>query len=90
MVGQRYEYFRVLKTIFNKRAQQVSKILFSTRKKIFMSSSIPCNVLFIIWLEGGLSEQRTYKSCGKTYMFFTSENMQNTSVLVYGETPITI
>ena len=42
MVVRRYEYFRVLKTVFNERAQQVSKILFSTRKKIFMSSSIPC------------------------------------------------
>ena len=45
----------------------------------------------------GTSEQRTYKSQGKTHAFFkryiffhvfTSENMGDTSVLVYGETSI--
>ena len=46
----------------------------------------------------GTSEQRTYKFPGKTHAFFkryiffhvfTSENMEDTSVLVYGETSIT-
>ena len=46
----------------------------------------------------GTGEQRTYKSQGKTHAFFkryiffhvfsTSENMGDTSVLVYGETSI--
>ena len=45
------------------------------------------------------SEQRSYKSRGKTHAFFTrytffhvftSENMENTIVLVHGKTPITI
>ena len=45
----------------------------------------------------GTSEQRTYKFQGKRHAFFkryiffhvfTSENMEDTSVLVYGETSI--
>ena len=92
-------YFRVVKTIFYERAQRTSKILFSTRENNVHIFKLPCNVLFIIWSEVGTSEQRTYKSRGKTHAFFTryiffhfftSENMKNTSVLVHGKTPITI
>ena len=80
-VARRYEYyFRVVKTIFYER---VNKILFSTRENNIHLFALPCNVLLIIWSEVGTNEQRTYKS-------FTSENMENTSVLVYGKTPITI
>ena len=50
------------------------------------------------WRKDMNSEQRTYKSRGKTHAVFTryisfhtfiSENVENTSVLVYGKTPIT-
>ena len=60
---------------------------------------VTCNVLFIIWSEVEPSEQRTYKSSGKTHAFFmryiffhifTSKNMENTSVLARGKTAITI
>ena len=53
----------------------------------------------IMWAEVGRREQRTYKFRGKIHAFFTryiffhvctSENMENTSVLVYGKTPIAI
>ena len=69
-------YFRAVKTIFYDRAQ---------RERV-------CS-------EVGTSEQRTYISLGKIHAFFTryiffhmftSENMENTSALVYGKTPITI
>ena len=79
-MARRYEYyFQVVKTIFYER---VNKILFSTRENIRLFA-LPCNVLFIIRSEVGTSEQITYKS-------FTSENTENTSVLAYGKTPITI
>ena len=48
-------------------------------------------------ISSGENEQRTYKSRGKTHAFFTryiffhiftSESMENTSVLVYSKTPI--
>ena len=64
---------------------------FQHKKIIFISSSYHV-VFFLIWSEVGTSEQRTYKSCGKTHAFFTlyiffhlftSENM---SVLVYSKT----
>ena len=87
-----------MKTIFYERTQRVSEILFSPRE-----NNIPifklCTVLFITWSEVGTSEQRTYESRGKAHGFFTryiffhiftSENKENTSVLVYGRTPITM
>ena len=56
-VAQRYQYyFRVMKTI-----------LFSTRENNVHIFKLPCNVLFIIWSEVGTSQQRTYKSRGKTH-----------------------
>ena len=83
-MARRYEYyFRVVKT----RGNNIH--IFKLR----------CNVLFIIWSDVGTSKQRTYKSRGKTHAFFTryiffhvftSENMENTSVLVCGKTPMTI
>ena len=49
MAARRYEfYFRVVKTIFYERAQQVSKILFLTRENKIDIFKPPCNFLFII------------------------------------------
>ena len=89
-----------MKAIFYKRTQRVSEILFSTRENNVHMFKLTCNVLFIIWSEVGTSEQRTYKSHGKIHAFFNpryiffhifaSESMENTSVLVYGKTPITM
>ena len=45
MVTRRYEYyFRVVKTIIYKQAQQVSKILFLTCEDNIHIFKLPCNV----------------------------------------------
>ena len=51
MAAQRYEfYFQVVKTIFNKRAQHVSKILFSAQENKIHIFKPLC---FIIWSDKG-------------------------------------
>ena len=81
------------------RTSTASKILFSRRDNNIHIFKLPCNVLFIIQSEVETSKQRTYKSRMKSHTFFrcyiffhifTSENMENMSVLVYSKTPITI
>ena len=66
---------------------------------------LPCNVLFIMWSEVGVNKRAKTKKAPNqvmaiqhtrfsrvTYIFhiFTSEYVENTSVLVYGKTPIAI
>ena len=73
--------------------ERVNKILFSTRENNIHIFKLPCNVLFIAWSEQSNREHRNPTGKHTRYIFFhlfTSENMGDTSVLVYGKTPITI
>ena len=66
MVAQRYEfYFRVVKTIFYKRAQRVSRILFLPRKNKIYTFKPLCNFLFITWTRVFLHKQHVQRKSGK-------------------------
>ena len=82
---RRYEYyFRVVKTIFYKRAHRVSKIPFSTRENSIHIFKLPCNVLFIMLSEVVESEQRTYKSENKRVIKSKSKPLQDSVVRAHG------
>ena len=87
-MARRYDYyFQVGKTIFYERAYRV-KYCFQHKKIIFISSSY--RVMFFL-LYGQKSKQANREILRKTHTFFMQyifgENMENTSVLVYGKTP---
>ena len=59
-MAQRYEfYFRVVKTIFYKRAQRVSRILFLPRENKIYTFKPPCNFLVITWTSQSVFAQTT-------------------------------
>ena len=78
MAAQRYEfYFRVVKTIFYKRAQRVSRILFLPRKNNFIPSSHRV-IFFLLHGQECFGTNNSARAGNDVIDILTSEDMENT------------